>query len=303
MRGQSLAFADAFTDAGVLDTHVASINWGDGTQSSAVVTESNGSGTLAGNHVFKADGTYKVVVTVTDKDGLSTAVNKTVTVSSLLVEPDPIFGGTMLVVGGTAGGSININANKGGSNLRVSNNSITTDVPNTVDRIVVYGQGGNDSIQLSNNVSDNAFLYGGPGGTTLVGGGGNNVLVGGSGNDLLVGGNGRNILIGGGGSDVLFGGKGDNLILSGSTVYGENDIAMSAIFNEWTRPFASYGVRVNDLKQGGGLTAGYALNATTVINNSTGSLLVGGSGTDWFLFNTKDFIFGQKKGEVLTQLN
>ena len=31
--------------------------------------------------------------------------------------------------------------------------------------------------------------------------------------------------------------------------------------------------------------------------------LVGGSGTDWFLFNTKDFIFGQKKGEVLTQLN
>lgn len=58
-----------FTDPGVLDTHTAAIDWGDGTTSSGSVTEANGSGSVAGAHSYAVPGLYTVKVTVTDKDG------------------------------------------------------------------------------------------------------------------------------------------------------------------------------------------------------------------------------------------
>lgn len=59
----------SFTDPGVLDTHTAVWNWGDGNTSSGVVSEANGSGSVIGSHVYSAAGVYTVVATVTDKDG------------------------------------------------------------------------------------------------------------------------------------------------------------------------------------------------------------------------------------------
>lgn len=59
----------AFTDAGTLDAHVASIEWGDGTSSAATVTESGGSGTLKARHTWRTEGTFTVTATVTDDDG------------------------------------------------------------------------------------------------------------------------------------------------------------------------------------------------------------------------------------------
>jgi len=58
-----------FTDPGVLDTHTAVWNWGDGSSSPGVVTETNGSGSVAGSHAYTAAGIYTVTLTVTDKDG------------------------------------------------------------------------------------------------------------------------------------------------------------------------------------------------------------------------------------------
>ncbi len=65
--------SSSFTDPGVLDTHTASWDWGDGNITSATVTESNGSGSVSDSHTYTAAGVYTIMLTVTDKDtGTST---------------------------------------------------------------------------------------------------------------------------------------------------------------------------------------------------------------------------------------
>ena len=303
VRGQPLSFTDAFTDAGVLDTHVAGINWGDGSKSAAAVKESNGSGTITASHIFTASGVYKVALTVTDDDGASTTVYKTVTVSAILVEADPVYGGTMLVIGGTTGSdTIQVNATRGGSNLQVMLDGAKTDVPATVGRILVYGQAGNDYIQIGHNVVTPAFLYAGNGNDTLIGGGGPDVMVGGSGKNVLAGGSSRNILIGGSGADVLIGGNADDILIAGYTAYDHNDVALAALFNEWNRATVSYAARVNDLMHGGGLNGSYVLNSKTVFDDHATDILVGNRGLDWFIFSTGDQILDQAAGEVATRV-
>ncbi|TBR23271.1 T9SS type A sorting domain-containing protein, partial [bacterium] len=54
-----------FTDAGALDSHTATVDWGDGTSGAAVVS----SGTLQARHAYGDNGSYAVTVTVTDDDG------------------------------------------------------------------------------------------------------------------------------------------------------------------------------------------------------------------------------------------
>lgn len=68
--GGTLSASAAFTDAGILDTHTAQWNWGDGTTSAAAVTESNGAGTAAGSHSYGQAGTFTITLIATDKDGL-----------------------------------------------------------------------------------------------------------------------------------------------------------------------------------------------------------------------------------------
>jgi PKD repeat protein len=58
-----------FTDPGVLDTHGASMSWGDGTSSAGTVTESNGSGNVTASHTYTAAGVFGLTLTVTDDDG------------------------------------------------------------------------------------------------------------------------------------------------------------------------------------------------------------------------------------------
>jgi PKD repeat protein len=64
-----VAVSSTFTDAGILDTHTAVWDWGDGTTSAGIVTETNGAGTVTGDHTYTSTGIYRVVLTVTDDDG------------------------------------------------------------------------------------------------------------------------------------------------------------------------------------------------------------------------------------------
>jgi len=64
-----IAISAPFSDPGVIDTHSASIDWGDGNQTVASIVETGGVGDLNGNHAYLAAGLYTVVVTLSDKDG------------------------------------------------------------------------------------------------------------------------------------------------------------------------------------------------------------------------------------------
>ncbi|MFO0789411.1 MAG: PKD domain-containing protein [Pirellulales bacterium] len=72
-----------FIDNGTLDTHTATVNWGDGsaTQNTAII-QGMGAGALGASHIYADDGVYTVTVTVTDKDGKNDSDTFTVTVGN-----------------------------------------------------------------------------------------------------------------------------------------------------------------------------------------------------------------------------
>jgi len=64
----ALPLEATFTDAGTLDRHTATWDWGDGTTSTALISEANGNITVKGEHQY-ARGVYALSVTVSDESG------------------------------------------------------------------------------------------------------------------------------------------------------------------------------------------------------------------------------------------
>ena len=67
--GTEVTVGADFADPGTLDTHMGTIDWGDGSVLAAYLTETGGSGSVSGMHTYTTPGVYAVQVSVTDDDG------------------------------------------------------------------------------------------------------------------------------------------------------------------------------------------------------------------------------------------
>ena len=96
--GSTLTLTANFTDAGVEDTHTAVIDWGDGTVDGWDVTESGGSGSVTGTHVYPDNrlGNYSITVTVLDDDGGDGADSTPTTVTNVNPAVTPASGQTAI---------------------------------------------------------------------------------------------------------------------------------------------------------------------------------------------------------------
>jgi len=61
-----IAASGNFTDQQVLNTHTAVWSWGDASVSSGTVTETDGSGSVTGSHIYSSAGVYTITLMVTD---------------------------------------------------------------------------------------------------------------------------------------------------------------------------------------------------------------------------------------------
>jgi PKD repeat protein len=234
----AVTLTGAFSDVGTLDTHTATIDWGDGTTSKAEITESKGSGSFSGSHTYALGGIYDVKATLTDDDGGSATRSATETVTGVGVKD-----GVLYIVGTDRNDDVKV-SRVGNGLIKVQANFLTdrchfrTFNAAEIKRIEIRLGNGNDYAGIADNIllpvqidggAGDDCLQAGGGATTLLGGDGNDKLIGGRGNDILIGGLGNDVLIGGSGDDVLDGGAGNDMLLGGSgndKLYGgaDNDL-------------------------------------------------------------------------------
>ena len=299
--GQPLAFnvgaADEASDEAAGFSYT--IDWGDGSPETTV-SASPGNGAVALNHVYLTTGTYTVTVTAANDDGIASAPATTaVFIQTAAIETDPSDSSkTALYVGGTTGDdriSVHGDDDRRSGAIFVDYNGARLGPFSPTGHIVVYGQAGNDVIQLDDAITLPAWLFGGDGNDVLHGGGGNDVLLGGAGHNLLLGGRGRDLLAAGGDSSLAIGDAGDDILIAGDLNFADLDAALTAIMAEWTSA-DSFATRVADLNSGGGLNGNYllSLSAGTVSLSQANDLLLGGGGDNWFFYDpSHDLIAGQ----------
>ncbi len=306
VRGQPRTFTAAATDTAASQPagFAYAIDWGDGSPVQTIArTQGNGSG-VAVEHVFVAAGSYVVKVTATNQAGLaSSPVVQTVAVAVMAVQDDPLNPGQrVMVIGGSVGDDKIKVQPKGPDGLKVKLNEKDFDVKlketfgPPIDRIVVYGQAGDDDLDVAGGIDLPAELYGGAGDDRLKGGGGINLLDGGEGDDVLQGGSGQGLLVGGFGRDLLLGQGGDDLLIGDaflpSAPQQVRREALRSILAEWTSP-RRYEDRVAGLE--GFVTA-------RVVDDGVVDILAGGAGDDWFIAGlTTDLVLDAKRKEVLSR--
>jgi hypothetical protein len=239
--GSPVTVTAPFTDADASDTHTATIDWGDGTITPATVTESGGSGTISGSHVYATGGIFNVTVTISDEDAETDVATTTATVAGVGLQ-----GGQLQIVG-TKGTDAVLVTKIGGSrktgperikvvallDLPKWNGKfnegpgayVQSFDPADVDSILILLCDGNDHATIADggavggaNLNLPALIDGGSGKDHLRGGHGDDTLLGGPGDDKLDGRGGSDVLSGGDDRDQLLGGNGRDVLIGGSGI-------------------------------------------------------------------------------------
>lgn len=243
--------------------------------------------------------TRTVGVRVTDSGGLSDVAHSTIQIVAVALVPDPcIPGNTVLAIGGTlANDTIVVTSTSASAvTVRINAGSVQSfTLPNlSTGRVVVFGQGGNDTIAMDGSIALEA--HGGAGNDTITGGSGNDVLLGGSGNDILVGSAGHDVLVGGSGADRIVGSAGHDILIAGDV--------LDAVFcdydhfrDEWLAAVAASGA---NLSSGQEITED-VIDETLVDNDV--DQLTGSSGADLFIISLGDVITDLGKLKKLVNLD
>ncbi|MBI3411511.1 MAG: hypothetical protein HY040_24550 [Planctomycetes bacterium] len=218
--------------------YTAVVNWGDSTPlTTAMITYSGtklsttGVFSVSGSHAYKNNGTYTVTTTIHHAEA-TTVVKSTIVVSTILNHPNLTVPGPLVIGASTAGDTIifrPVGTQTGALSdvIAVFINGVSQGNFTGFLNVEIFGQDGNDDLELVPGIRKNAKLVGGPGNDLLVGSDGNDFLEGDDGNDTLRGNNGNDTLLGGNGIDVLDGGAGTNVLdggggIDGVVVHGTN---------------------------------------------------------------------------------
>jgi hypothetical protein len=303
IQGQTVSVSGTFTDAGILDTHTAVINWGDGTTSTGAIIETAGAGSIASNHVYAFGGIYTITVTLTDNSSASDTEN-----TQAIIGGAGVQNGVLNVIGTSQDDQFEINQEdnmlKVHANFFPNDSWISFDLAG-VQKIIVLLGSGNDQATVAGNVLTPLLMDGGAGDDFLNAGGGPSILLGGQGDDQLVGSSSRDILIGGVGADHIIGTGSDDILIDGTTTWDANQDALFLLLAEWNRQDLTYVDRIDHLRNGGGLNGSFLFNASTVTHDGFVDVLTGSSGLDWFWANLDanqqpiDSITGQSGDELI----
>ena len=253
--GHATEFTFSAQDASAVDQESFfdfEVDWGDGT-SEFVLSPSP----LVLTHAYAATPAQPLRVLVRDKDGGEGQASLAVVVNNAAaVVTDPFTGGQILVVGAAdgAGGAgaantFHVRSHSGGG-VEVTLDGVTT-VATGVEKVIVYGNGGGDNIQVTGALNVAVELYGGAGNDKLKGGDVNDVVAGGDGDDTLVGRGGRDFLVGGLGSDKIVGDADDDILIGGVYDAAADRLAVALVMAEWGRTDVDYFTRVDHLRGGG----------------------------------------------------
>lgn len=296
--GDSVTVLASFSDPNPLDTHTATIDWGDGTSSVGAILSA--AGEITGQHAYTTGGLFNVTVTV--NDGLASAVAGTTAVVSGIRLTDE---GVLQIIGSDAADQVHVRQH--GNNIRVRWKDGAGPPQqflfpaSRVASVLIYTCDGPDQIQLHHNLtfpsvidagagndrisggSGHDLIRGGDGFDLISGGAGHDILLGGAGGDLLSGGSGRDILIGGSGFDLLLGQQGQDILIGGASIHDNDNVALNAIRTEWSSSKAFHIRRQNliDGSAGGALNGSAFLGQTSLIDDNDFDLLFGGWGLDW----------------------
>ncbi|GIW85918.1 MAG: hypothetical protein KatS3mg108_0242 [Isosphaeraceae bacterium] len=230
IQGALTSISATFFDPGTLDTHTATVNWGDGT----ITTASLSAGSLFASHTYSAGGSYTATITLTDSDGASTTQSLT-----LYITGASLRNGTLEVIGTT-----------GDDNLRIIEDTPATvrvrlpgafstpflSFPKSqITRIIARLGDGNDLATVARRLTTPLLIDAGAGHDVLTAGGGPAILIGGDGNDSLLANSSPagSLLIGGDGADSLLGSTSSDLLIAGSTDFDTHDDALFAILEHW----------------------------------------------------------------------
>ncbi|QEG01099.1 Bifunctional hemolysin/adenylate cyclase precursor [Stieleria maiorica] len=233
-------------DIGSLDTHVAVIDWGDGSDPDTIDVDQLTRG-FAAQHDYPGPGIYEITAKVIDDDG---GVSEIATTAAV-IQGVGLVDGTLFIIG--TGGrdhvkldykekkdelDLNVKFNQGAGQDHVK----ATFQASSIQRIVAFLCGGDDHYhgkidgKKGSSISIRQIVFGGVGLDHLQGGDTEDALLGGAGKDDIRGHGGNDLLIGGHGEDKIHGDHGDDLLIgdaigadeSAVTTVGHLDAALQS---------------------------------------------------------------------------